>query len=92
MSAPTLPDGFKWGLKKSARGGYLLMLIPADGYEWSFPRNNPNAPNDDAYFFAWVQNPKAKGALAEAGTAILRESLGSTTIVKPKVRKVREQD
>lgn len=92
MSTPKLPEGFKWHLRKSTRGGYLLVLIPAEGYEWNFPRCSQNAPVEDAYFFTWLKDPKASGAMEAGASKILRESLGSTTIVKPKVRKIREHN
>lgn len=89
MTAPKLPEGFQWDLRKvPGASGYILVLMPAEGYTWDFPLHNPNAKPTMACYSRGIKNPKAEGALVEAAKLLLAEVLGPTTIIKPRVRKL----
>lgn len=89
MSAPKLPPGFKWDLRKSVgASGYILVLLPAEGYTWDFPLHNPSAKPTMACYSRGIQNPKDAEALHETARLLLAEVLGPTTVLKPRVRKL----
>lgn len=83
---PKLPPGFEWDLRTSSPGEYILVLIPAEGYEWAFPLN-PNTPRDAVYYVTSVRKPASSEDLEAAAKNLLVESLGPTRVLKPKVRK-----
>lgn len=87
MGLVALPEGFKWDIRKSTAGGYLLVLLPADGYTWDFPLSNPYSEPTMAFYYAKVKNPKDKEQLYAAAREVLSVSLGPTTVIKPKVRR-----
>lgn len=87
-AAPKLPAGFKWDLRKAFTGGFLLVLLPAEGYTWNFPLSRPDSPLDAAFYATPLKNPRDVEELESAAKRVLAESLGPTCIIKPKVRKL----
>ena len=87
MGLVALPEGFKWEIRKSTAGGYLLVLLPADGYTWDFTLCNPQAEPTMAFYYAYISDPKNDDQLTAAATTVLRTSLGPTTVIKPRVKR-----
>lgn len=83
-----LPEGLKWGIQESTIGGYLLKIIPAEGYTWDFPLCNPNGPTDHPYFAVHLKNPRDKEQTANAQERLLEDAYASSRVLKPKVRRV----
>ena len=85
---PKLPPGFKWDIRKAHNGGFLLVLLPAEGYTWNFPLSRPGSPLDAAFYAVHLKNPRDAEELESAAKRVLSESLGPTCVIKPKVRKL----